>query len=790
VLATYRTAVLLIGLVVLGPGCGSSNGSGAKAAEEGTSPVAQRRSDDHPPLVLVARSGDPNGAVAFAAAHDLGPSVSTASAALLAERVRAQGFAEVRSRAQALGFTLDAPAANEADARRFVDAVRKALGAPVRPAEPALDAAQAAVVALASRRLPGPATAAVAECTGELGVRGDEPALDQARLSGVLTNVFAAVSSVERAAFAAVGSTDVLSGVEEALASGDDWPQGSPVNDSWPERGLSAADFAGAEARRLSVALRLASPGAALGAAEALGDEQSVLARRLDALRPPWRLERTSATVRPRGACLRVDALPPSGEPGPSGTEVVKVLALVSDEVDRAVARASERGESPLEEAVVRPSDPGDAAAAAAWRGLADRLPAGAARRFVAYAAPAADRNRVELGRAMAELRETLARPVLETRVRTETGQAGFWLLLASSCGTGSESLADAGETAAVVSALALARARRDGVVFEPWIATDGVGLLAHAPRTSPSELAPEQARRVASALGELIATVRPSPTARRTAHETLLDALGRTPRPGFALMLDELSGGHPSWLEPHGTVAALGAAASETFDAALQHWLGSPLRLSVLVNGDPSQAEVARRELERWLAPVRGEALRCPPAPRLEPRTGELTLQTTPGDVSESAYLGVPLSRYEGRLPLEVRAALFLLNRTGGWLERALADVPATASATALGGPRAAALLVRLAAPAEQRDAALARLRALFDRFPSGIATAAEVALADRELARADATERRDPRRRIVELWRGAGGAQRLDGARLAKLLAEVGRSGRLTVLVEAPRG
>jgi hypothetical protein len=791
VLATPRTAVTLLALAAFTLGCGGGSAtSGGRASSGGKSPIAQRRSDEHPPLVLVARTGDPNGAVAFAAVHDSGASASTAAATVLAMRLRERGFSEVRSRAQALGFTVDTAVANGAEARRFVDAVRSALDAPTRTGEPALDAALAALVALGHRRLAGAGTAAVADCTGELAVRADEPALDRARLPGAVATVLGAVRSVERSAFAAVGSGDVLRETEDALASGSDWPDGSPVDDAWPERSLTAADFAGTEPRRLSIAVRLASPGAALGAAEALGDSGSVLSRRLEALRPPWRVERAAATVRPRGACLRVDVVPPAGDPGPSGGEIARVLTLVSDETDRALTEASRRGESALEEAVVRPTDPGDAAAAAAWRGLADRLPAGSTRRFIAYAAPAVDRGRVDLGRAMAEHREALARPIFETRVRSESGQSGFWLLAASACGTASESRDDAGEAASLVSALALAERTSNGVVFEPWIAADGIGLLAHAPRASASELPAVHAQRVASALGDLIATLRPNPTARLTAREELLAALGRKPRPGFALMLEELSQGHPSWLEPRGTFAALGAAASQSFDAALQHWLGSPLRLAVLANGDASQAEIARRELERWVSPVRGEALRCPPAPRLEPKAGELTLHTTAGEISESAYLGVPLARFDGRMPLEARAALYLMNRTGGWLERAIADLPATASATALGGPRAAALVVRLAAPAEQREPALARIRALFDRFSTGIATTADVTLADRELARADAAERRDPRRRIVDLWRGAGPPARLDAARLAKFLAEVGRSGRLVVVVAPPNG
>jgi hypothetical protein len=728
--------------------------------------------------------------VAFAAAHDFGSSASTAAASFVSARLRDQGLPDVRARAQALGFTLDAPVANAAEARRFVEIVSKALVQPVRAGEPSLDAALAAVMALGSRRLAGPAAQSVADCTGELAVRADEPAPDRARLPAVVANVLSSARSVERAAFAAVGPAELLDATERALASGDDWPGGPPVNDAWPERSVTGADFLGTEPRRLSVALRLPSTGVALSAAESLAEPRSTLSRRLETLRPPWRLERAAATLRARGACLRVDALPPPGDPGPSGADVARVLSLLSDEVDREVAQAGRYAASALEEALLRPTDPGDAAAAAAWRGLGERLPAGAARRLVAYVAPAADRSRVDLGRSLGELRESLAKPLFETRVRVESGQAGFWMLAASTCGTAGESLADAGEAASIVSSLTLVQKSRDGVSFEPWIATDGVGLLAHAPRRSPSETPAEQARRVASALGDLIATTRPSPAVRLTAHEELLDALGRTPQPGFALSLEELSQGHPSWLEPRGSIAALGAAASRSFDAQLQHWLGSPLRLSVLANGDPTQAEVARRELERWVSPVRGDAVRCAPPGRVEPRSGELTLKTSVSDVVESAYVGVPLPRFDGRLPLEVRAALFLMNRSGGFLDRALADLPARARATALGGPRAAALVVRLAAPPEQRDPALARLRALFDRLPSGVATTADIQAADRELARADAAERRDPRRRIVELWRGAPAPSRLDAARLAKFLADLGRAGRLVVLVSPAGG
>jgi len=76
----------------------------------------------------------------------------------------------------------------------------------------------------------------------------------------------------------------------------------------------------------------------------------------------------------------------------------------------------------------------------------------------------------------------------------------------------------------------------------------------------------------------------------------------------------------------------------------------------------------------------------------------------------------------------------------------------------------------------------------ALVAGIPSGIATAQEVALADKELDRTDGIERRDPRRRVVELWRGSPTLGRLDAARLAKFLADLGKAGRLVVVVTPP--
>ncbi|HEX6766507.1 MAG TPA: hypothetical protein VF103_13535, partial [Polyangiaceae bacterium] len=179
---TWRIAGTTIAVFAAMTGCGGREGAAPTGphGSTGTLSVAERRSDDKPPLVLVARGGDPNGAVAFAAASDGGAVASAVAAAFLGARLREQGFPDVRPRAQGLGFTLDVAVETSADARHFIEAVTRALATPVRAGEPGFAAAQAALVTLGARRFPGPGVASVAECSGELGLRAGDPLLDPA----------------------------------------------------------------------------------------------------------------------------------------------------------------------------------------------------------------------------------------------------------------------------------------------------------------------------------------------------------------------------------------------------------------------------------------------------------------------------------------------------------------------------------------------------------------------------------------------------------------------------------
>jgi hypothetical protein len=100
----------------------------------------------------------------------------------------------------------------------------------------------------------------------------------------------------------------------------------------------------------------------------------------------------------------------------------------------------------------------------------------------------------------------------------------------------------------------------------------------------------------------------------------------------------------------------------------------------------------------------------------------------------------------------------VFLMNRPGGWLDRAVRapGLAVHAEATVLGGGDASALAVEVATSGPTARAAATQVRALLSRLAEGIVTTEEVAAAKASYDEAHAAARIDPRRRIVEAWVG----------------------------------
>lgn len=730
------------------------------ATRSGPERVFTRSVRHRPRISLVARLGDPSPAVAMAVAHDFGSEASIALGALVAARLRARGFSDADSRPQALGFVVRALAATPARAARFVTAASHALQAPVRAGDPALPAVARQLKALGTQLRHSPAEAAIAHCSGGLRAAPGSP-LDPNTPSGRarLEAWRRSVATARSVAFGALGPARVLNAAAETLVNEPAWPDGAGPKDPWPDHDLVGVEAASNSERRLSIALRIDNAGEAIEAARNLGRNDSTLATREQALDPAWRVERVVGATRPRGACLRVDLTPSHGA-APSLPEVARATLVALEEAKIALAEAKH---SPwaLEDSVLRPADPRQAAAVAAWRALSGRLPPGAERRFVSYRALSAQASSgasAALAHALERAARSWRSQKLDERARVEAGQGEFWALLASPCGTSGEGSGEAGLSAVAMRALAVGYARVGHVRIEPWIAPDGVGLLAHAPRVGPNESPDAHAARVASALGRVFAVNALGGDAIARARAELRDELGPGPRPGFWLAVESAAPDHPSWLDPRGTWQAITNATPSAVEQERHEIVSGPLRLAVLADSSRSQVRAAARAVQRWVAPMRADRHACPRAAPEAPRHGEFTVETSAStEPNGAAYVAVPVAP-GARSIQEAKWTVYLLNRSGGWLDQALRapGLASSARAVALGGAHAAAIVIEVTAAGGQGPKAVAQVRGLLERLAAGALTARDVAAARRHFVSLQRTAWLEPRYRIVELWRG----------------------------------
>jgi hypothetical protein len=461
------------------------------------------------------------------------------------------------------------------------------------------------------------------------------------------------------------------------------------------------------------------------------------------------------------------------------------VLITAESEMRTALAGAAGRR---TPDGVARFVDPRDAAALAAWRALSTEDESEDPVRTVAYLAHTSERDRLPLAPALSALERRLERSSLDLVRRDEPGQGELWVLLASPCGTSSEDAADAGSQAVLLRALAREASGTNDVQLEPWVAVDGAGLLAHAPRRDAGESAAALARRVGSALGRALLAAAPSGPTLASVRAGLLDEIGPEPRPGYWLALDAMSPGHPSWLEPRGTFSALSDAGQGHFELSRRAFLRGPLRVAVLTNGGSAQAELARGAIDRWIGTERLGTEACPTRTLAPPRVGELTLQTSAGPDAEGAYIAIALPGLSGPVRRQAEATLFLLNRRGGLLDQALSSLAARAEARLVGGPSLSGLLVRVSADRGAESAAVAQVRALLERLSRGAASQEDAILAERELSRAELETSLDPRRRIIDLFRGTAPQPPLDLGALRAFQARLAGSHHTVVYVRSP--
>jgi hypothetical protein len=415
-----------------------------------------------------------------------------------------------------------------------------------------------------------------------------------------------------------------------------------------------------------------------------------------------------------------------------------------------------------------RAADPRDAAERAAWWALTGTTaasdPAVGVQLIVGLATakdaaqPAAfarsDEIRSEIDRA------TLAwqAPVVEARTRVEHGQGELWVLVASPCGTSTESSGDAGLNAAVaLSATLQALDGAGDAEVEPYVSADGVGVLAHG-ASHVGESPAAQARRLADLAGRAFAGETPSePHFGRARTLLMLHA-----SEGEARIMDALASalapGHPSWVFPTGTASALAAASDDALKMRAAALRSGPLRVAVLANVDVPQAEAAVRAVDRWVARRPGESRACSAvASPSVPRPGTYAVDRPAGLVSQ-AVLAIGLPPRHGDVLASASWLAAALDGPDGLLARGLGPGGSGAepawSASVVGAPLAPALTIRLRAPDDAIDTAVGQARALLDKLRLEGPKAEDWSRAASRMASDRIARALQPRQRVIDLW------------------------------------
>ncbi len=716
------------------------------------SPLEVRAAGDHPSLSLVARDGDPFAGIALAATDDAGAESSLWVAALVASRIERATGARIESRPSGNGFVLRARIGSADQAAAFVRAARDALAAPATSAELATLTERVTQGAMV-RTATSASDEAIGDCVGEL-VAGTPP--KPPGLADV-ERVRQAIFSARATAFAAVGARPLLEGVAVALRDTSPWPTSDTVSNPWPTSDVVGRSPPGGGAPTLSIALRVGDAARALGATASLGDPASALSLHAAALEPSWSLSRVLATTRARGACLRVDL---AGTASTSSSDTVGgVAALAVDEARRALAEAN-NGAWNLDRAILEATDPRDAAAVAAWGALGAHLTPGTTRTFVNYAggSPAAGGDAAF---AAAFDRAERARDVASVQIRraSEPGQGETWALLASPCATLDESNRDAGLAALAVRAMARENADRDGVRVEPWVSTSGIGLLAHGPRENADEAPAAYAARLGDALGRAFAATEITDQTVAAARLRLQSELESETQLLWPVALQAVAPGHPSLLDPRGTWQSITEISTRAAELERDALVRGALRLAVISNGAPAQADHVEQAIERWLKPARTDDVACPASPPLVAEPAEYDVDSATAPSGTHALVAVAVAPTPAGIPLEAEWTAYLLNRPNGWLERSV-RVPGLAvhaDATLLGGKDAAALAIEIVGTEDKAREAVAQVRAVLARLSEGAATAEDLAAANASYDAALAERAVDPRERVVRLWIGA---------------------------------
>ena len=754
-------AALAASSLAIAAGCGSAQNTAGRPGASGAAttasaapiaPLDLRSVAGRPPILLVPRDGDPSAALAASVVVDAGPVAATALAALTEARLAALGVTGVDASADRDGYRVRVLAKSGDEVATAVAALRAAMLAPLGEEPLARKLVVARVAALHARTFDSEVTAAIARCTEELGVSAGESTADPiAKLEGWRV----AAHGTSTVAFAIVGPEALGDSAIDAVAKGAEWPavQRGAAPPSPASAGIVVDPTRRKGTARVSIAVRLAERGTALALALDLGAPGSLTAARLLALPVPFRMRRVATTVAGAGACVLVEA-DADATSSALETSAVAAAALVAREI-AAAPRADDAVEASRHVRAV--TDPREAAAAAA-RWALSRPGAGLPITHVALAIAPSSSARASEGDANASSRfaeavtKALAAPTqtVEVRARVERGQGEAWVLVGTPCAV----VEDA--SAAGLTALAMVRAARDGdgregVALEPWVAPDGAGLVAHAAPRAGETGGATIARTTAVAARALYGAAPPE-SAFVEARASLLAQLEAGGERARDPLVAALAPASAATLAPWGLFDAVARAGAVAVDLRRDALVAGAARVAVISPEVGADASAVAPILARWL-PARERVGACAPLGGASLASGLVHLPS--GSSRARGWVAVLFDATGAGASAATITALSL-GGEGGTLERALETTSVRGSAYLLGaGPRAA-LVVELRGEPDRLELAVAQVRALFVRLAQGAASPADLERATSRFSAGDVAAHLDPRRRLVDLFRG----------------------------------
>lgn len=705
--------------------------------------------EGQPNLQVIRRSGDPKGAVAVAVFPPGGSTETILMAALLKGRLE-DGPDASTTQVHGIGVVRAWEVESVAEATELLKRVQKALTTPVSAAD-AKEWSKVIQGMLKAARTRVDEPSPYAACMGILGAEGREAlSWDGAGEKDLLQRLEAARKATAhpaRIGLSVLGAPELIEGIESGLSV--PWPSGGEFDDAWSP-GVTVAMIDSTGGREVRAALRLARSDAALAAARTLSSPDHAIHARLSALDSRFTAEPPEVALRPAGACAALTVTYDASAPAPSEERLAEVASLVMEELKAATETPVLPEERSL--SLLSPEGALEGAALGAWTAVRSRKTGGAQAEVIEVRRPRGDvLSKTKLTRAISEEQDAWKKQLLPTTTKKEPGQPELWMLLASPCGTAPETEEDAGLRALTVATLAKNYTDYQGVRLLPWISAEGIGLVAHAP-VLPQERPTQQATRVARALARAFAGPPVDGRAVAEARDAQVDHLAEDP--GEGLLMSVIGAGYPSLLFPLGTEKSIAHASGAHVESIREGLLQEPLSLTVLENSEADQGKAAQTALSRWLHPFRKSVSPCPERLPSPATPGTWTLETIEPTAREGSIIAVftPARRPLGK------ALEYLLNRRGGYLERALhtPGLAAHAEAEWIGGARFGALVIRVGAEAHLLEKATMQIRALLDRLRERGVTSEDLALAKREYARIEAASERRPEGRLIRAHLG----------------------------------